>query len=132
MNNLYIGSNGFAQVGDPDFYHKNKVEMRILMEYIERNYPIPEEFSAICQYKVKWFNHDFGAYSEIVLYYNDHLVEQWEENEPDKFNRFWNWFNEVESVNLESDVLSEEMKFQYEKSICTSELLPAINENHTM
>jgi uncharacterized protein YqeY len=38
MDYLTIGSNGFAQVGRPDFYEKNKIEMRVLMQYLVENY----------------------------------------------------------------------------------------------
>jgi hypothetical protein len=115
MDYLYIGSNGFAQIGQFDFYQKNKVEMAVLMDYLENNHPIPDEFSMMCRYKVKWFQHDFGDYSEIVLIYNDGLLDRWEENEPDKFNRFWNWFNDIESVNLESEALTEIIESRYLK-----------------
>ena len=74
MDYLVIGSNGFGQVGDPEFLVKNHVEMRVLLQYLKDNYPIPEEFSFMCYYKVKWFSHDFGMYSEIVLIYDDNLV----------------------------------------------------------
>lgn len=113
MDYLCIGSNGFAQVGSPDFFEKNEVEMKFLMEYLIGNHPIPEEFTTICWYKEKWFRHDFGDYSEIVLIYNDRILEDWEEYDPDKFNRFWDWFNEVESVNLESEIISQRIKDKY-------------------
>jgi hypothetical protein len=87
--------------------------MKVLLEYLENNYPIPEEFRHICHYKVKWFNHDFGMYSEIVLIYDDSLLFQWEENDPDRFNRFWNWFNKIESVDLESDYLNKSIEERY-------------------
>ena len=86
MDYLVIGSNGFASVGRPDFYEKNKIEMRVLMEYLKSNYPIPEEFWHMCEYRVKWFTHDFGSYSEIVLVYNDYILNQWDEN--DKWTKF--------------------------------------------
>jgi hypothetical protein len=132
MDYLYIGSNGFAQVGQPDFYMKNKAEMRVLMEYLKTNYPIPEEFSDMCYYKVKWFHHDFGNYSEIVLVYNDRLVEQWEENEQEKYDRFYNWFNEIESVDLESDTLTEEIESCYLKLIDGFKQIPVTHESKTI
>ena len=113
MDYLVIGSNGFAQVGRPDFYEKNKIEMRVLMEYLKSNHPIPEEFSHMCEYRVKWFPHDFGNYSEIVLVYNDYILNQWDENEPEKFNRFWDWFNQVEGVDLETEALTSVIKTKY-------------------
>jgi len=61
---------------------------------------VPDEFAFMCYYKVKWFSHDFGMYSEIVLIYNDACVYKWEENNPEKIDRFWNWFNDVEAGEL--------------------------------
>jgi len=113
MDYLTIGSNGFAQVGRPDFLEKNKIEMRVLLQHLVENYPVPDEFTFLCQYKVKWFSHDFGMYSEIVLIYDDSLLYQWEEDDPDKFDRFWEWFNDVESVDLESDYLNNEIRARY-------------------
>jgi hypothetical protein len=116
MDYLYIGSNGFAQVGSPEFYQKNEIEMKYLMEYLQNNHPIPEEFSTICWYKEKWFRHDFGDYSEIVLIYKDSLVEELEESDTDKFDRFWDWFNEIESVNLESELITKSIEHLYIES----------------
>ncbi len=44
---------------------------------------------------MKWLNHDFGNYSEIVLIYNDKMLDNWDENNPEKFNMFREWFNEI-------------------------------------
>jgi hypothetical protein len=114
MGYLTIGSNGFAEVGWPDFQEKNKVEMRVILQHLVEKYPIPDEFSLMCYYKVKWFSHDFGMYSEIVLIYDDSLLYQWEEDDPDKFDRFWDWFNDVESVNLESNNLNNEIRARHQ------------------
>ena len=119
MDYLTIGSNGFAQVGRPDFYEKNKIEMTVLLEYLKNNYPVPEEFRHMCEYRVKWFTHDFGRYSEIVLVYDDHILYQWEEDDPDKFDRFWNWFNNIEAIDLESDYLNNEIRARYQTYITT-------------
>jgi hypothetical protein len=67
----------------------------------------------MCDYRMKWFTHDFGRYSEIVLIYNDYILSRWDEDNPDKFNRFWNWFNNIESVDLESDYLNNEIRVRY-------------------
>ncbi len=98
MDYLNIGSNGFAQVGSQDFFKKNKVEMRVLIDYMNTFHLIPEEFAKMCFYTIKWFTHDFGRYSEIVLMYDDRILSLWDKNDPEKFNRFWNWFNEIEKL----------------------------------
>jgi hypothetical protein len=117
MDYLCIGSNGFAQVGNPEFYQKNEIEMKFLLEYLHTNHPIPEEFKTICWYKEKWFRHDFGDYSEIVLIYKDRILEEWEESDPDKFDKFWDWFNEIESVNLESELITKSIENLYLESM---------------
>ena len=117
MDYLCIGSNGFAQVGSPDFFEKNKVEMRILLEFLQNRYPIPEEFWHMCEYRVKWFTHDFGNYCEIVLIYDDYILNQWDENDPEKFNRFWNWFNVIEGVDLETEAITRELQNSYSETI---------------
>ncbi len=113
MDYLVIGSNGFAQVGRPDFYEKNKIEMRVLLQFMNNAHPIPNEFVHMCFYKAKWFTHDFGRYSEIVLIYDDYMLNQWNENDPEKFNRFWSWFNEIEGVDLETEALTSAIKNKY-------------------
>lgn len=117
MDYLCIGSNGFAQVGNPEFFEKNEVEMKYLLEYLETYYPIPEDLKSMCWYKEKWFTHDFGDYSEIVLIYKDRILEEWEETVPDLFDRFWDWFNEIESVNLESEFIIKSIEKLYLDSI---------------
>lgn len=117
MDYLVIGSNGFAQVGDADFHNKNFAEMRILLKYLNINYPIPEEFFHMCEYQVKWFHHEFRDYSEIVLVYNDRILDDWDENDPEKFERFWEWFNKVEMADLETETLTSVIKASYSKTI---------------
>ena len=117
MDYLVIGSNGFAQVGSPEYLQKNQIEMRVLLEHLTNKFPIPNEFLQICIYKVKWFQHDFGSYSEIVLVYNDGILGDWEDEELEIFDRFWDWFNTVESVDLESKELIQHIKNRYLESI---------------
>jgi hypothetical protein len=95
--------------------------MKYLLNYLNTNHPVPEEFSRICWYKEKWFRHDFGDYSEIVLIYKDRLLDEWQESDPDKFDRFWDWFNEIESVNLETEIITRNIEAKYLESRKLSE-----------
>jgi len=61
MDYLCIGSNGFAQVGSPEFCQKNEIEMKYLREYLLTNHPIPEEFKTICWYKENGFIMTLGT-----------------------------------------------------------------------
>ena len=90
--------------------------MKFLMEYLQTNYPIPEDLKSICCYKEKWFRHDFGNYSEIVLIYKDRILEEWEDEEDERADKFWDWFNEIESVNLESEIITRNIEEKYLQS----------------
>jgi len=121
MDYLVLGSNGFAQVGDPDYFAKNKIELRILLNFFKQNYPIPEPFINMAYYSIKAFPHDFGTYHEIVLIYDDCLLSGWEaselELESELFDQFWEWFNSAEAADLESDELTDKIKEAYFKTI---------------
>ena len=117
MDYLVLGSNGFAQVGDADYRAKNKIEMRILLDFFKEKFPIPEPFINMAYYSIKAFPHDFGTYHEIVLIYDDDKLSEWEsseqESESEWFDQFWDWFNSAESADLESDELTNEIKEAY-------------------
>jgi len=118
MDYLVVGSNGFAQVGDPDYFTKAKIELRILLEFLQTNYPVPEEFASKANYSIKSFNHDFGTYHEVVVIFDDQYLSALEDSElePDTalFYKFWNWFNSVESVDLEIEELTGQIRHAYQ------------------
>ena len=121
MDYLVVGSNGFAQVGDPDYFTKAKIELRILHEFLQANYPVPDEFASKAYYYIKAFNHDFGTYHEVVVIFDDHYLSTLEESElesdNDLFEKFWNWFNLVESVDLESEDLTRQIQQAYQNTL---------------
>ena len=121
MDYLVLGSNGFAQVGDPDYFAKNKIELRILLDFFKVNYPIPEPFVNMAYYSQKSFPHDFGTYHEIVLIYDDCKLSEYESSELDMekelFDQFWDWFNTAEAANMESVELTDKIKEAYLKTI---------------
>jgi hypothetical protein len=121
MDYLVIGSNGFAQVGDPDYFTKAKIELRILFEFLQTNYPVPEEFASKAYYYIKAFNHDFGTYHEVVVIFDDLYLSTLEDSELESdnemFNKFWEWFNSVESVDLESEDLTGQIQQAYRKTL---------------
>lgn len=124
MDYLVIGSNGFAQMGDSKFYEKLKIEMRVLMDFFHVNFPIPQKFKSLVYCSVKTFHHDFGDYQEIVLWYDREYFDSLEESEveadQEMFNLFWSWFNVIESVDLETEELTDQIKAAYFKSIDVS------------
>ena len=121
MDYLVLGSNGFAQVGDPDYSAKNKIELRILLDFFKENYPIPEPFINMAYFLQKAFPHDFGTYHEIVLIYDDRKLSGWEsselESENDLFDQFWDWFNSAEAADMESVELTAKIRGAYLKTI---------------
>jgi hypothetical protein len=123
MDYLVIDSNGFAQVGDPDYLTKAKIELRILLEFLPANYPVPDEFAPKAYYYIKTFNHDFGTYHEVVVIFDDLYLSTLEgselESENELFEKFWNWFNSVESVDLESENLTGQIRQAYQKTLDT-------------
>jgi len=125
MDYLNVGSNGFAQVGDQDYFAKSKVEMKYLLELLRDKFPIPEELGSLCFFGIKYFPHDFGTYMEIVLHYDDIAIsdeydDDDEENEYDLHGIFWCWFNKVESFKLETDEITEVIRAKYLGTLDTS------------
>ena len=124
MDYLVIGSNGFAQMGDSAFYNKQKIEKRVLMDFFHSNFPIPQKFKTLVNYSAKTFHHDFGDYQEIVLWYQreyfDSLEESEVETDQEMFDLFWSWFKVIESVDLETEELTDQIKAAYFKSIDVS------------
>lgn len=145
MDYLNVGSNGFAQVGDDLYYEKNRVEMKYLLEMIENKFPIPAELAPHCYFAVKSFPHDFGTYHEIVLHYDDVAIGDGNDEEEDGFPNidqeiinycttnnlpipqapvslhdiFWDWFNEVESFDMETEEITEAIKAKYCRTLDT-------------
>jgi hypothetical protein len=124
MDYLVLGSNGFAQMGDSAFYKKLKIEMRVLLDYFHSSFPIPQKFKSMAYYSVKTFQHDFGDYQEIVLWFDRDYIETLEEseNESDQevFDLFWTWFRVIESADLEDEELTKQIKNAYFKSVDVS------------
>jgi len=124
MDYLVLGSNGFAQMGDSAFYKKLKIEMRVLLDYFHSSFPIPQKFKSLAYYSVKTFHHDFGDYQEIVLWYDRSNLDSLEESEIESENEvhevFWSWFRVIESADLESDELRDQIKEAYFKSVDVS------------
>ena len=124
MDYLVLGSNGFAQIGDSAFYKKLKIEMRVLLDYFQSSFPIPQKFKTLAYYSVKTFQHDFGDYQEIVLWYDRDYIDSLEESETESdnefFDLFWTWFRVIESADLESEELTDQIKEAYFKSVDVS------------
>jgi hypothetical protein len=124
MDYLVLGSNGFAQMGDSAFYKKLKIEMRVILDYFHSSFPIPQKFKTLAYYSIKTFHHDFGDYQEIVLWYDRSYFESLEESEIESETQilevFRTWFHIIDSADLESDELTDQIKDAYFKSVDVS------------
>ena len=124
MDYLVLGSNGFAQMGESAFYKKLKIEMRVLLDYFHSSFPIPQKFKTLAYYSIKTFHHDFGDYQEIVLWYDRSYFESLEESEIESETQilevFRTWFHIIDSADLESDELTDQIKDAYFKSVDVS------------
>lgn len=56
-----------AQVGQPDFRKISSIEMNAYIHQLEREFQTRLD---VIRFEKKWFNHDFGSYGEVVVYYD--------------------------------------------------------------
>lgn len=96
--------------------------MSYLLELVKSKFPVTEELKSLdCYFAVKSFPHDFGTYHEIVLFYDDTLIDDWEysedETSTDLRDKFWDWFHTVEFFDLESEEITEHIKKLYLDSL---------------
>ena len=61
-----------AQLGEPNYSVKATVECHNYIKLLKRTMGEPPEGAEL---KVKWFNHDFGRYCEVVCEYDDSIPE---------------------------------------------------------
>lgn len=117
MDFYTIGSNGFAQFGDPDYNAKAKVEMNILKQYMYEHHPIPDMFSEFTWYRIKKFPYEQDYYHEIVLEFDDRELEHRSIAKPELMGLFLDWFFDIECTDLESEALTEEIEKAYHDSL---------------
>ena len=96
--------------------------MSYLLELVKSKFPVPEELKSLdCYFSVKSFLHDFGTYHEIVLFYDDTLIDEWEYSEDEALtdlqDKFWGWFHTVEAFDLESEEITAHIKKLYFESL---------------
>ena len=78
-----------AQVGSENFRLIASIEMEAYIDQLYRMFGEKIENSSI-SFGKKWFNHDFGSYGEVVVFYDDddpnaHLIYEIERELPE----FW-------------------------------------------
>jgi len=58
-----------VQINHDDFKRIAKIEMEAYINQLERIFPEAKEHDV--QFSIKWFEHDFGQYGEVVAKYVD-------------------------------------------------------------
>ncbi|MDD2307193.1 MAG: hypothetical protein PHP53_20990 [Prolixibacteraceae bacterium] len=90
---LIVVSNSVAQLDNLYYFTKEKIELRILLELLQANYQVPDEFASKASYYIKAFNHDFGTYHEVVAIFDNLYLSTLEESELESdnelFDKFW-------------------------------------------
>ena len=104
-------------MGNSEYYEKMKVESRIVLEAIRKEMPVPEQFNCLCGYAYKSFPHDFGTYHELVLKYDNRLLDRMEDNSDaeDFVQEFWDFANATQTFDCESDQLTALITEAYQK-----------------
>lgn len=80
-----------AQVGENDFRQRASKEMDAYINLLYRKFPQAEDKGIT--FKKKWFQHDFGTYGEVCIYWNtddseaDEFAYEIERNLPDVWDR---------------------------------------------
>ena len=133
MNYLNIGSIGFAQLGSPDYYEKRQIENQVLQEAIQApEWAVPEEFKDNAYIGIKSFRYDdLGSYDEVVLYYTRAIEDlEWNGLDDDKHERFWEWANTIESIDLETEENLTKCKYLYSKLVQAEAAEPKMEVVH--
>ncbi len=117
FDNIHIGSSGFAQVGEFDYYIKQQIEAGVLLEHIRKTYPMPKEIEHVAILKWGSNSHDFGIYHELEVKYIQRTVEDWEVEEDPRFDIFWDWINTLECIDFEAPELIEKMENLYQTQL---------------
>jgi hypothetical protein len=87
MDYITIGSIGFAQLGEGDYFNKREVEKKVLNEIIEKelNILIPDKFKDICFITIKKFLYENSSYDEVCLVYDNVYLEKLNDKFEEKF-----------------------------------------------
>lgn len=128
MNYIVLGSIGFAQFGTDDYHQKRSIENKVLNKIAIDNFSIPERISHMCYISIKSFPYEYGSYDELVLMYNESLLNEWEiafdnwdedvANEPlesQLFTIFWTFANQAQEFDFEAEEYLEQCSKLYAK-----------------
>lgn len=126
---ITLGSNGFAQVGRPEYWEKQLAEKAVLKKHMAEYFPVPDNLKPYCHYAWKSFPHDFGTYYELVLCYDRYFFDYIEDDAPESelalLEQFWTFVHACERESLETDELTAAIKQYYLDHFCQdAEIVP--------
>lgn len=58
-----------SQVGEDNFRQRATKEMKAYIDQLYRLFPDAQDSGV--EFKIKWFNHDFGSYGEVIAQYDE-------------------------------------------------------------
>ena len=104
---IYLGSTGFAQVGQLHYTEKNEIECAVLMNHMNRKFGKRIEKSGGRLVWARQTGHDFGVYHEMMFYIDESLIK----------DSTWNLINDMEAFEWENEVMMAEMQALFEKRV---------------
>ena len=84
MDEFSIGSSGFAQVGQPYYNEKQRIEKKVLFEYVLKKTVFPTEFLNLAFFKWKANSHDFGTYHDLVIMAHSSIRDMEDSEDPEE------------------------------------------------
>lgn len=106
---FYLGSTGFAQVGQEHYKAKNLIEKDVLMEFLTKKFG---SRIAASGGRLVWaaHSHDFGTYHEMEFHVPAEIFEK-------KEDQIMRLVNDMEGIEWESEELMSEMERRWINSI---------------
>lgn len=100
FDTLYVGSMGFAQLGQLDYHERLAVEKQVISDIIQENkcLQVPPQLVGRARYKWTRNCHDFGTYQDLEISYETDL-----EDDDQLSDVLWDWYNDVESFDFEKE-----------------------------
>ena len=83
-----------AQLGSDGYEVLSRIELNAYVHQLERMFPHVKETDSL-KFAVKRFNHDFGTYAEVVIYFNTENEHDYEYAILIEHNLPMNWDEEA-------------------------------------
>lgn len=119
---IYLGTLGFAQVGEKAYEGKAAIERQVLTTYFMNSdeLKVPEKFKAQAYFNWQLCPHDFGSYWDFQIAYDRETIDEWEDDEDSQelYEEFKDWtFKCEDEMGLNCDYLLSLCEDLYRKNI---------------